>query len=369
MKSPLWIVTSMLVLFFVAMLIFIMVSMRSLLESPLLSPIKVSPKPEMPSFEAPKPKDLSVIYEDRDLFGTTQPITIAPKQVVPLPTIPPPPTPKPVKEEPAPASEFLEPLPIKITGIIASSNETKSQVTVVNENTKESSSYKIGDKLFDAYILRILPKKIVILRSNGQEETLYLYQEDAEEEAKSNTDWETIIQQDGDNRYLINPATFIARITSLALLIDRLDMTTAFSENKSVGIRIGMIQDESLGSTLGFMPGDIIIEVQGIKPISTRERLALYNKVSQLEMDEQITVKFIRQGQIISHTYTLVDLEKKSTENETITTALQVHAIHAKRKEQAPSYQGPIYAMKHNDKESLERFGSKKAFIAAQTTG
>ena len=112
--------------------------------------------------EGPKPQDLRLIYETNDLFSTYKPVVIPEIEKERLPSLPLPPAPKPVITQQPPPIQFLDPLPIKITGIIASSNEAKSQVSIMNNNTNKTDSYTMGDKLFDAYIIRIFPRKIVI---------------------------------------------------------------------------------------------------------------------------------------------------------------------------------------------------------------
>ena len=191
MKNPLWILNSTLALLLLAMIAFIMYSFKSMFERPPLAPLKIPPKVEVLKKEDAKPKDISLIYEENDLFGTYTPAIIPVRVTEQLPTLPHPPIPKPIVQRTKPIVQFLEPLPVKITGIIASSNEAKSQVTLVDNSTKKSESYRVGDKLFDAYIIRIFPRKIITIRSNGQQETLFMYSDDAQVESKElkNPSW------------------------------------------------------------------------------------------------------------------------------------------------------------------------------------
>lgn len=304
MRNPLWIINLTLAIILALVFIYIFFSLFYLTETKII-PLKPLPKIEQPRIEKLKPKDIKFIYEDNDLFGTYTPAKTAVAPVVKIPKLPPRPAPKPLTVQPPPEVQFLEPLPIKITGIIAHSTESKSQVTIVNTKTKETESHKVGDKIFDAYIIRILPKKIILIRSNGQQETLYLYPEDAEEDIKKlkETSWKDVVYQKDPTTFVINAQAFALRITSLAQLIEMLDATTAFSKGESIGCRIGKMQDKSIGYSLGLLPGDIIVDIAGIKPTTTTNRVSIYNKIFSLKSGDSAKIKLLRNNQEIIHTY------------------------------------------------------------------
>ena len=285
MKSPLWIVNSILALLFFAMLIFIIVSFKSLYEKPRVAPLKITQTTAPLIKQEAKAQDRRSIYDEHDLFGTYSP-SIIPVQPVEqtVPPVPPPPIPLPVKPIPQPVVQFLDPLPVRISGIIYSSNDAKSQVTVINNNTRKSESFKMGDKILDAHIIRIFPRKIIIVRSNGQQETLFMYTADAQAELKAmqEVSWTDVVQMQRPSSYLVNPTTFASRIISLANLIEMLDMTTAYTNNKSVGIRIGNMEPQSIGYALGFLPGDMITKVVNLAPTTTAQRMKIYNAIIQL---------------------------------------------------------------------------------------
>ncbi len=395
MKNPLWILNSTLALLLLAMIAFIMYSFKSMFERPPLAPLKIPPKVEALKKEDAKPKDIRLIYEENDLFGTYTPTIIPIRMAEQLPTLPRPPMPKPIAQRPKPIIQFLEPLPIKITGIIASSNEAKSQVTLVDNNTKKSESYRVGDKLFDAYIIRIFPRKIIIIRSNGQQETLFMYSDDAQEESRElkNPSWTDVVQKQSDSAYLINPSAFVARVTSLAHLIDMADLTTAFKEGKSLGIRIGNMDKTSIGYGLGFVPGDIIAKIQNIKPTTTINRMKIYNQLATLDMGSEVTVEYIRRGSPFAHTYTLFNLADPTTSFDQIATAsvsqessspIVPVQVTPGAPESAPppmptlaynngqyhtediqKYRGSMHNMQKRDKDAMQQFGSR-ASIQAQ---
>ena len=310
MKSPLWIITSILAIILVALFAFILYSMSTLFVRPHTASIAVRVVPEIDIKKAVEPADLSLIYSERDLFGTHRPAIVSVKPVDTLPVIPPPPQPIPVKKAKKPALRLLDPLPFKITGIIASNNETNSQVSLMNTNTRRTGSYKVGDKVLDAFILRIFPRKIFIVRSNGQQETLYLYPEEAQLDKilMQDTTWADVIQRQSERSYLVNPTAFGARIHSLAELIEILDLTTASRSGIPTGIRIGKMKKTSFGFAAGFLPGDIIMKIAHIAPTSTSNRMKLFNTIIQSDLGKEITVEFMRNDSLYTTTFTLFNL-------------------------------------------------------------
>ena len=309
-KSPLWIINSILAIVLMVLLIFIMYSMRTLFVRPKSASIKVTALPEIDTRKEVKPKDLSLIYEEHDLFSTYRPAIVSVKPVDTLPGIPTPPRPIALVSKPKPTIQFLKPLPLKITGIIASSNEAKSQVSLVNTNTGKTESFRVGEKVLDAYILRINPRKITVIRSNGQQETIYMYPEEAKEDTSNmqDTSWFDVIQQQSERTYLVNPTAFASRINSLADLVDMVDLATASQAGKPLGIRIGKMKPTSIGFACGFVPGDIIIKILDIAPVSTAERMAIFNDIASLELGAQIPVQFMRDDSIYTNTYILFNL-------------------------------------------------------------
>jgi type II secretory pathway component PulC len=395
MKSPLWIVNSILALLFFAMLIFVIVSFKSLYEKPRVAPLKITQTTAPLINQEPKAQDRKSIYDEHDLFGTFSP-SIIPVQPVEqmVPPVPTPPFPLKVKPIAQPVVQFLDPLPIKITGIIYSSNDAKSQVTMVNNNTRKSESYKMGDKLFDAHIIRIFPRKIIIVRSNGQQETLFMYSSDAQAELKAMQEitWTDVVQMQRPFAYLVNPTAFASRVISLANLIEMLDMTTASTNNKNTGIRIGNMEPTSIGYELGFIPGDIITKVADLAPTSTALRMKIYNAIIQKDLGSDITVQFLRQEKLITHTYRLFNLADITSTIEELPIPVAVspaapvapapaahpvpqapapaqphatqqlmEAHHAALAQEQQKNQGPIRQIRRTERNAMKQYGNKAA--------
>src|SRR5581483_8772257 len=163
MKSPLWILNSILAAILGTTLAYIFFSPRQIPTQPSLRILPAeafkeqAKKPLEPSF-------LKTIYEENDLFGTfkQKPALVEEKEKVAPPPLPP--KPKPIKAPENAKVSFLEPLKITVTGIIVSTKESDNQVIIADES-KQERLYKVGDKIVDAYILRIFKNKVIFIRS------------------------------------------------------------------------------------------------------------------------------------------------------------------------------------------------------------
>jgi type II secretory pathway component PulC len=310
MKSPLWIITSTFAIILMVLFAFILYSMKSFFVAPRGDLIKVNTIPEIGKKEETLPRDLSVIYEEHDLFGTYRPAVVSIKPVDSLPAIPTPPRRIPLTAKISQPIQFVKPLPLRISGIIGSNNEIKSQVSFVNTNTGNTESFKVGDKVLDAYILRILPKKVIVVRSNGQQETIYVYAQEAKSDTKKmlDTSWSEVIQEQSEGTYLINPTAFSSHVHSLANLIEMLDLTTVSRSGKSLGVRIGNMKKTSIGFAAGFEPGDIITKILSRAPVSSAERAAIFNEIASLELGAQIPIEFMRNNSLYKNIFILFNL-------------------------------------------------------------
>jgi len=298
MKYPLWILNSS--LFFLLLLAFFFIWFS---QEKIPRRVGLEPK-ELPAvvIKAMPIINIVKIYE-QDLFDTyTRPAEPPP---APGPILPQPPRPKPprvlTKERPS----FLEPLPIMLKGIIiVSQDDTKSMATIAGEKFPETV-YKIGDIIEDAQLIRIFRNKVVFVRSNGQQEILYLREKDAK------TDpvyaflggWEEVVEKISDTEFSIDPRLFTDRVQNLAQFIDILDLTTAYRRGKSVGCRVGALTDNSLGVALGLHSGDIVLAVNDIEATNASNRYAIYKKVIDSKINDTIIVRIQRSGQIIILSY------------------------------------------------------------------
>lgn len=252
--------------------------------------------------------NISKIYED-DLFGTYQEM-IAPRSPNEVSPLPEPPSPLGVRIPEEPKPQFLEPLPITLRGIIIWSDDSKNRVTIADNRSNVEGSFKVGDRIEDAQLIRIFNNKVIFMRSNGQQEVLYLRERDAKlDPSYANIEgWDGVIQMTGLHSYTINAAEFITRISSLGQLIDMLDVTTVYRQGESVGSRIGI--GNAFVSALGLSKEDVIIAINEIPATDTQNRMKIYNQITHLKTNDTIRVTLIRHGQETTITYTLAEIKQ-----------------------------------------------------------
>lgn len=309
MKHPVWILNSALLVFICFALCFILFSRQKpparqdIEPSGLIAPLKGEGVTV----------NISKIYEN-DLFDTYRkeiPL-YEPGALTPIPA---PPMPKGVTIPPIPVPQFLDPLNITLKGIIVMINDDSKNRAIISDNkTNKETTYRIGQTIEDAQLIRILGNKIIFLRSNGQQEVLYLREKDAKRDPAyvHNKNWSDVIQKINDELYYINPAEFIARIVDLGEFIDKLDLLTPYNKGKSVGARVGKNADSSLVTSLGLASGDIISSVSGTPAATNAQRTAIYNKIIGMSPNDKITVKITRAGREMSVEYVLKEFKSKA---------------------------------------------------------
>lgn len=308
MRHPLWILNSALLLLLIIAAGFTFVAQ---VEVPEREEIK--PTDHKKTIQKPIEKiNIQTIYQD-DLFGSYVKKVEEPKEA-PAPTEPPPaPEPVTIPIPPVPEPKFSDPLNITLKGIIIITNDDRKNRAIIADNTTHKEQlYKVEDLIEDARLIKILSNKVIFLRSGGQQEVLYLRHKDAELDPvyTPHSSWSNIIEQVNDTTYMIQTVLFVDRVKNLAQCIDLLDLITVYQKGKSVGCRIGLVDENTLGKALGFQVGDIITNIDGIAPTDTEQRVNIYKKIISMNPKESFNVVLKRQGQDVTMTYMLSDSKK-----------------------------------------------------------
>lgn len=320
MRQPFWIVNSILLLEFLVVTYYTFFRPLHLPSVKAIRPIAQTPPPTA----EPTNHDFSAIYTN-DLFGTESLIyrgqSAAELETSNFPL--PPELPEPEAPLP-PQPHFLAPLNITLTGIMTFGNHLENIAIILDNQTKTEVNYRIGDNLQDAQVIDINKHKVELIRANGQQETLYLYQREAQAELAKNTPaWHKCIQQlDGQN-FKIDLSEFKQQAQSLGHLIELLGLTTAYQNGENLGCRVGQAGHQSLGAALGLQTGDILLAIADIPTKSTQERYQIYHKLStlaaSLEQDSdddtappatrKFEVQLLRHGQELVLNYAVSDEE------------------------------------------------------------
>lgn len=243
--------------------------------------------------------NIKKIYEN-DLFDTFRkevPVYQEPEYNLELP---PPPPQQEIITPRIPEPVFLDPLDITLKGIIVvGKEESKNRIIVADNKTDLEKTYKVGDSIEDAQLIRIFNNKIILLRSNGQQEVLYLRAQDAQLDPAYTAigNWQDVIQSISAHTFFVSPTAFVERIKNLAQFIDVIGLSTAYKQGVSVGCRVGDIAADSLGSYLGLVSGDIITMVNDIPATTTPERLRIYKSIVSMKEGDVINVQIIRHEQ------------------------------------------------------------------------
>jgi len=283
--------------------------------------------------------NLEKIYSN-DLFDTY--IAPAAKQAIkknlvsPIPQLnlktktPPPPIKK---------VSFLPPLSVSVKGIILSKNEKRSVVMIADQTGKEST-YHIGDQIQDAQLLKIGRNKIVLLRTNGQQEVLFLRKpENLTKTGESR--WGYAVKKLDENHYQIDCDEFTQEITSIGQFVELLHLGTAYKNSKAIGVRIGIVDEFEVGSVLGLQKNDIITAINNIPTSNPKSRTSIYDAIRESKNNSEITVELTRSGQIMQLKYSLKPIEKTSkykflnnasSENNATQLSLSKHAEKANRR-------------------------------------
>lgn len=306
MRQPFWIVNSALLLLACITAGFIYFSRP---EIPARENIEPTPY-RMPTQTESSKVNINKIYE-YDLFDTYQKELVpteAPGQIGPMPE---PPAPMAIRIPEEPKPQFIEPLPISLKGIIiVLSDDTKNRAIIMDNRTNKEASFKVGDMIEDAQLIRIFSNKIILMRANGQQEVLYLREKDAKLDPTyaAIDGWDGVITRTSDYHYTINTAEFINRIQSLAQFIDTLEVTTAYRQGQSVGCRVSNVGAGSLGQALGLTKDDLILKVNDTSVAETSNRLAIFKEISELKTNDTITVTLLRNNQEITLNYLLQEV-------------------------------------------------------------
>ena len=305
MRHPIWIFNNALLVLLVCVSMFMFLVHTTVPERENIDPdvyIKPVQKDEVQI-------NIAQIYEN-DLFGTYKKEFLRPDNAVYAAVMPEPPVPEAPVIPAIPKPQFLDPLSITLKGIIfVGYDESKNRAIIFDEKTAREKSYKVEEMIEDAQIIKILPNKVILLRSNGQQEVLHLREFDAKIDPTYApiTGWEMVIKKTGPYAYRINPMAFLERVHDLAQFIDLLDLTTVYKQGKSIGCRVGTLEANSLGIALGLYSSDIITRVNEIPAIDTPHRYSIYQEIIHMQSNDVLSVEIMRNGATIMIYYTLED--------------------------------------------------------------
>lgn len=298
MRPLLWILNSYLIILFTISLFI------SLLLKQTYIPTKERPIARAISREGARVLPLikiEKIYEN-DLFDTYAQKTgkeIALAKLPPLPEIKPP---KVTSIPVPPKLEIIPPLPITLKGIMFSADDAQKSTVLIEDETAKEQSYQLGNKVKDAQIVKIARDKVVLLRTNGQQETLFLRKDDNLFLAAKDK-WSGIIKKINDHKFEIDLDNFKREIQTFGTFLESLSLINAIKDNASIGVRVGNLAAGSIGILLGLQSRDIIEEINDIPAINPEDRIKIISGLKNMTYGQSLNVKIKRNDKEILNKY------------------------------------------------------------------
>ncbi len=309
MRHPLWLINAVLLVLIIAVISFIFLDNSPL---PKRTSLTITSSVDLPSATASSVSIEKII--ENDLFDThhKEPQPVVPQDFAPkLPALPQPALPTEIVIPAEPQPTFLPPLDIKLKGVITVDDESMNKALIADNKTTTETMYRAGDLIQDARIVKILSNRIIIVRSNGQQETLYLNENDLKTPyTQEQTDrWIHVVKKSSADQYLLDHEVFAQIIKNVAQCIDVFDITTVYKDGKSFGCKLGFFDNTALGYGMGLEPYDTILSINELPIATPEQRFAVYNSLLKVHFEDTITLELIRNAEHMKLVYTLRDLK------------------------------------------------------------
>jgi hypothetical protein len=314
-EGPLWIVNSSLVIFLFIVVVYLFLNFTPNISfKSLYSSTKV--KFNVEEDEAIKAPNYEKIFE-RDVFNIVPSIPEEEQKPLFVPE-------KIINVEAAPAvpaevfydsnekkqRNFLPPLQLVVRGTIINSDPKYNRAFVENSRTKDEKTYGLGDIVDDAQIIFIGKQKIVFIRSNGQQETIYISKSAADKDnAILDLSWKNFITKDKNNNIKVDVGLIAKKAETLGNFLDELDVVTYFNNSIPVGCVICSSYEDSLASALDLKVNDIIISVNDVRTNTPESRVKIYENLilQSYEIPVTLSVKILRADSEIEINYILFE--------------------------------------------------------------
>lgn len=313
MKSPLWILNSAFtVLFLISLLLVFFMRVQI--------PVRTGLIPQIPNavHDSDSSKVNPVLIYENDLFGTVVKPVETPQEEPEASAIVIPALPNMVsgKTSARAVPDFLPPLQLKLRGVVFNTNSLYSRAIIINTKTNAENLFRTGDKIEDATLVHIGKKKVAFVRPNGQQETLFISDDDAQNDPlyQGERAWATAITPLNETTFRIDATGFKKHITSVAQLLDQLDITPAIEDGKNIGCRIGKLTRQSIGTHIGLKNGDVITDINGTKPTSTKNRVAIFKAIRGAGLNQKITISLMRTGSPLELNYLIQPITDEEEE-------------------------------------------------------
>ncbi len=194
-------------------------------------------------------------------------------------------------------------LKVKLFGTVASQFPEFSFAVIQDSVSKLVDIYRLNDLILnEAKVVKIEPKRVVILRDGEQESLLVFENEEPLVLAAPARPTAGTVRQVEDNRYEIDRREFEASTGNLADLMTKARVVPNLKGGKVQGYKIFAIRPKSLYAKMGLKNGDVIERINELQISSPEQALELFQ---QLKSESYFQIDLIRRGRKETMTYTI----------------------------------------------------------------
>lgn len=182
---------------------------------------------------------------------------------------------------------------------------------MIADDTNKEVMHHLGDTIKDGMIIRIAQDRIVILRSNGQQETFYLRKDitldSLSEKADKDSDADKLARSTGENTYDLSLDVFGRKIQTIADFLQEFDLMPIYKQSSILGFKISTKNAGAFPTSLGLANGDLITKINGLDITDQKNRVKIYDTFKTIQPKSKITITLQRNNMAIEKTITVVD--------------------------------------------------------------
>lgn len=203
-------------------------------------------------------------------------------------------------------TEILPALPVILNGIVLSSDVDNSMAVISDETLKERVLY-VGDELKDAFLAKIMKNKIILFRSNGQQETFFLRKEDEGilTSQEPGGEWKRVIIALGEGVFQVDSEQFIKKVPSLGIFIEMFHLVPVTTVEGFSGIQCEAVKKFQMLQDFGLQARDLITSINDIMLTDQNKMLKAYEEVVTTQESGTVEVKLQRNNQEIILKYVI----------------------------------------------------------------
>jgi type II secretion system protein C len=254
---------------------------------------------------------LEELYGPRDIFGLFEKPAEPAIKTLDIPKAPQFNSPTPPQAPKNNLVKLAPPLSISMSGIIFSPKRIDKSVVMVSDETNKEAMYHVGDKIKDGIIIKIGQDRIVILRSNGQQETFFLRKNVTLESLNGKDDSDSnasrLAVEKSENNYELSKEVFCSKIQSVGDLLKEFDLSPVYSNNQINGFRIYNADQDSFAASLGIKEGDILLAIHDIPISDMKSRMNVYELFTGKDVPKEFSITLRRDKQELKKQLTLVE--------------------------------------------------------------